>query len=121
MQIFKYLSSKLLEIAFILLAILWIVDTAASGVFNYPMSALLAVLLLQLFISSRLLGAMLSLILLVGSFYMELAVLSDFIQFPEKNDKAWTLLIVGTMIFGSAMIAACLLLRKNIQQASHLA
>jgi uncharacterized membrane protein YedE/YeeE len=110
----KYLSSKLLEIAFILLAMLWILDTAASGVFNYPLSALLAVLLLQLFIGSRLLGVMLGLILLLGAFYMELAVLSDFIQFPEKNDKAWTLLIVGSAIFGSAMIAAVLMMRKNI-------
>jgi hypothetical protein len=114
MQTLKFLSSKFLEIAFVLLSVLWILDTSWNGVFNYPISAVLAVLLLQLFINNRLLGVMLSCILLLGAFCMELAVVSEFIQFPEKTNAAWTLLIVGSVIFGSSIIGAFLMMRKNM-------
>jgi hypothetical protein len=91
-----------------------VADAAAGGIINYPIIAFLAVLVLQVFISNRFIGILLGLLLMVGSFYMFLAALSDY--YAKPSDDGLRFMAIWTLICSSGMTVAFAMVRKYVIQ-----
>jgi hypothetical protein len=114
MNLLKTLSSKFVELFFIVLSLIWVADAAAGGIINYPIIAVLAVLVVQLLIPNRFVGIGLGLLLMAGSFYMFLAALSDY--YAKPSDDGLRFMAIWTLICSSGMTVAFAMVRKYVIQ-----
>lgn len=114
MNLLKTLSSKFVEIFFIMLSLVWVADSAAGGIINYPILTFLALLVVQLFMPNRFVGIGLGLLLMAVSFYMFLAALSDYNDKP--NDDGLRFMTIWTLICSGGMTVAFAMVRKYVIQ-----
>lgn len=78
--------------------------TSGSGILNYVIAGifilLLAGIIAQFYWRNIIVSTIYSLLYGIGSLYMILAVLSEYSEFPAGDPNRFTLLIVGTLLFG---------------------
>lgn len=87
---------------------------SSALVFNPVAITLMSLLVLQLFLKSRLIGLFISGVLTFGSCLMLLALISEFREFPSFSSGAQELLFVGLSLFLGTLFIAGLLLFKSL-------
>ena len=102
MQNLKPRTRNLPEYLLIAAVLFYWVSTAF--LLNPVAIGLLAVLVLQLFLKSRVIGIVIPGLLILASFYMLLAMMSELSEFPAFNADARKLLVVGLSFFLSTMV-----------------
>jgi hypothetical protein len=101
----------LLPEIFLLLSILyyWIL----TGILFNPFAIILVVIMLYLIYSNnRILGIIISGLLIFINIYLILAMVSELSEFPTKTEAYYDLLIVGSFIFTINIIAAVYMFLK---------
>lgn len=83
-----------------------------SSIWNPFAIALLGVILLQLLLKSRMLGILLSLLLIFVNLFMFLALLSEYHEFNKSTKEARELILFGSLYLGLNLLMAILLLIK---------
>tara|TARA_R110000868_G_scaffold148867_2_gene371096 strand:- start:13 stop:375 length:363 start_codon:yes stop_codon:yes gene_type:complete len=97
---------------YILLAAVVFYWFSAGVVINYVAITLVIGLILQIVFKFRILGIVLPSVLMLLSFYMLLALISEFNEFPTFNYEAKKLLFVGLTIFMGSMLVSGLMFFK---------
>ncbi len=85
---------------------------STAMVFNPVAIGLLAILILQLFFKSRVIGIVIPGLLILASFYMLLAMMSELNEFPVFNADARKLLVVGLSFFVSTILVSGVMIYK---------
>ena len=75
--------------------------------------SLIIVLIIQIIIKNRIVGIIIPSLLILTSFYMLLALMSEFNEFPTFNSDAKELLFVGLSYFISTVIVSGAMIYKN--------
>lgn len=83
-----------------------------SSIWNPFAIALLGIIILQLILKSRILGVLLSLLLIFANLFMFLALLSEYHEFNKSTKEARELLLFGSLYLGTNLLMAVLLLIK---------
>ena len=95
------------------------------GAFN-PITIGLAVLLGVLFLIRKqplpavILGSILSVLFVMGSLYMTLALLSEYYEFETGSWEAIQMLIVGMLIMGTSFVMGIVMLVKYLTYSSRI-
>jgi len=89
-------------------------DLISTSTINYFMLGCLLILLTLIIWKNKYFALILSFILGVGSFYMLLAVLSEYSEFPAGDRDGLQLLAVGMSLFTSLLVVAFFLPKKYI-------
>ncbi|KAA3632547.1 MAG: hypothetical protein DWQ02_14600 [Bacteroidetes bacterium] len=110
MQNLKRRFLNLPEYLLIAAVIFYWVSTAV--VINPVAIGLLVVLILQLFFKNRIIGIVIPGILIMASFYMLLAMMSELNEFPVFNADARKLLLVGLSFFLSTILVSGVMIYK---------
>lgn len=111
---FKKLISYLPEISFLFVACFWFMDNlmATSAHVNYFMMAVALFVLILIIWRNRTFAVVLSVILGTGSFYMFLAVLSEFNEFPKGDPEGLEMVVFGLLIFITLMVMSVIMPKK---------
>lgn len=110
MQNLKQRLLSLPEYLLIAAVIFYWVSTAL--VLNPVAIGLLVILILQLFLKNRIIGIVVPGLLIMASFYMLLALMSELNEFPVFNADARKLLLVGLSFFVSTILVSGVMLFK---------
>ncbi|MDR2679491.1 MAG: hypothetical protein LBC47_01620 [Tannerella sp.] len=115
----KRILSYLPEAVVLLVAMYWFVDSllGASRV-NWFMAGVIVVILALLIRRSRVLAVALSVVVGLGSFYMLLAVLSEYHEFPAGDPSGVQLLLTGSLICVSFGIMSVIMPWKYFRQGN---
>lgn len=97
---------------YILLAAVVFYWFSAAIFINYVAIMLLIGFILQIVFKFRIVGIVLPSLLMLTSFYMLLALISEFNEFPTFNYEAKKLLFVGLAIFMVSMLVSGLMFFK---------
>ncbi len=114
----KKLLYTLPEVFFIGMASYWILDnyTASSSV-NYVAVAVIAVMLFQVILKKRVIGLASGIALAMFSFFMVLAVRSEYNDFPEGSAEGLKFAFLGEGLFLiSIFIAGSMVFKYAIQK-----
>ena len=108
---FKTLLSYLPEASFIVMALVWFLDNllASPSYFNIPMLGIIVFIVALVIWRIKAFAITLSAILGLASFYMILAVISEFNEFPKGDPESYKLLITGLAIFLSLVAMSVVL------------
>ena len=86
---------------------------SSAGLIVNPIAiGLIIVLILQIIFKNRIVGIIIPSILILASFYMLLALMSEFNEFPTFNSDAKELLFVGLSYFISTIIVSGIMVYK---------
>ncbi|WP_289056055.1 hypothetical protein [Carboxylicivirga marina] len=85
---------------------------SAGLMFNPIAIGLIIGLTLQIIFKNRIVGIIIPSLLILTSFYMLFAVMSEFKEFPTFNSEAKKLLFVGLSYFISTMIVSAIMIFK---------
>jgi magnesium-transporting ATPase (P-type) len=85
---------------------------SSAVVFNPLAIILIAVLVLQIIFKNRIVGLVIPGLLIMACFYMLLALMSEFNEFPTFNADARKLLVVGLSFFLSTIAVSVLMIYK---------
>lgn len=88
-------------------------------VINWLALALLAILLVLVFSQNKILGIAIGVFIFVINTYLIFALLSEFYEFSEFNDKAKTLLLMGSLFIGLNLVFSIWLLIKYSQKSAN--
>lgn len=115
---FKKIASYLPELSIITLASLWFLDNliGTRSNINYFMIAIIALILILMLWRNRIYAILISIVLGLASFYMVLAVFSEFREFPSGHPDGIQLLVVGLLIFLGLAITAGFMPMKYMNQ-----
>jgi len=92
----------------------------SSGSFVNPLAwILIAVLVLQSILENRILGLLIPSLLMLLSFYMCLAVISEFNEFPNFSQEAAILLFTGLGLFVGIMALSVMMMAKYLLQKTN--
>jgi len=87
-------------------------------VLNWLAIILLAILLFLIFSQNKILGIIVGSFIFLINIYLIFALLSEFHEFSEFNDKAKTLLLMGSLFIGSNLIISLWLLIKYASKSA---
>jgi len=86
----------------------WIEASSFNGIMAFGILTI-AVLLIW---KNKYLALTIAVLLGGASVYFLLALLSEFGEFPAGNQERWQMLLIGSTIFGSLLVAALIMPRK---------
>lgn len=86
--------------------------TSAGLIINPIAIILIAGLILQIIYKNQIVGIIIPCLLILICFYMLLALMSEFNEFPTFNSEAKTLLFVGLSYFISTMVVSGIMIYK---------
>lgn len=113
----KNMKSRLWNIPeyLLLLAVLlyWL---PTSNPFNWVAITLIAVLVLQIIYKNKILGIIISSVLILICCYMYLALFSELREFPTFNTDAKQLLFIGLSVFTTTLVVAGFMFFKYMKQ-----
>jgi hypothetical protein len=110
MEKLKKLSLQLPEYLLICAVIFY---WGSAGIVINPIAIVLIIgLILQIIFKNRILGLIIPSLLILMSFYMFLALMSEFNEFPTFNSDAKKLLFVGLSYFISTIIVSGLMIYR---------
>jgi hypothetical protein len=110
MKRFKQLLLKFPE--YLLIAAVIFYWGSTGVVMNLVAIVLIVVLILQLIFQNRIIGLLVSSLIIMGCLYMLLALISELNEFQTFNAEARKLLFVGLSYFISIMFVAGLMINK---------
>ncbi len=85
----------------------------SAGLLINPIAiGLIAGLIIQIIFKNKVVGFIIPAVLILTSFYMLLALLSELKEFPKFNSEAKTLLFVGSSYFLSTIIVSVIMIYK---------
>lgn len=102
---------KFIPEIYFLISVLYYCSMTPS-IWNPFAVALLSIIILQLILKSRILGVLLSLLLIFANLFMFLALLSEYHEFNKATKEARELILFGSLYLGLNMLMAVLLLIK---------
>lgn len=97
---------------FFLMAAILFYWLSTSTIINPIAIGLLLVLVFQIIFKNRIIGIAIPSLLILVSFYMLLALISEFNEFPTFNANAKELLFVGLTFFTSSIIISGIMIYK---------
>lgn len=110
MEKLKKLSLQLPEYLLIFAVIFY---WGSAGIVINPIAIVLIIgLILQIIFKNRIVGIIIPSLLILTSFYMLLALMSEFNEFPTFNSDAKKLLFVGLSYFISTIIVSGLMIYR---------
>lgn len=83
-----------------------------ASTFNWLAIAFMALLIFLLVSKNRAVGLLLGSVIILLNLYLVFALLSEFYEFSEFNDKAKDLLLFGSLFIGTNLILAVWLIYK---------
>lgn len=92
----------------------------ATSIFNPIAWVLIAGLLYQFNTQKPVSGIVIASIVFFASFYMLLAMVSELSEFVVHDSKFYNLLIFGSLIFGSCLLAGFLMFKKYIRKQMYI-
>jgi len=110
MNKFKRIALQLPEYLLIAAVIFYWISSAL--VFNPLAIGLIIVMFLQIIFKNRITGLVIPGLLIMACFYMLLALMSEFNEFPTFNADARKLLVVGLSFFISIVLISGLMIYK---------
>ncbi len=106
--------SLLPELFFMWLALYWGLDNyLGSGVINYPIFTLLVIMGIQLFAENVKIGLVMGILLVGGTIYMSLALLSDITMVITWDFQAIRFLLTGGVLIALAYIMSIWMIMKH--------
>jgi hypothetical protein len=114
----KTILSYLPEASFLVVALFWFIDNLLASHVNFFMVVIMALVAILLIWRIKALAVSLSVCLGIGSFYMLLAVVSEFQEFPIGDPNGLKLLVIGLLIFIALMAMSFTMPLKYIYRAS---
>jgi hypothetical protein len=109
----KKLNQILLKLPEYLLIAAVIFYWGSAGIIINPIAiALIVILILQIILRNRIVGIIIPSLLILTSFYMLLALISEFNEFPSFNAEAKKLLFVGLSYFILTMVVSGIMIYK---------
>ena len=111
MTTFKKIILSLPE--YLLIAAVLFYWMSAGLVINYIAIGLIIVIVLQIIFKNKVVGIVIPCVLILTSFYMILALLSEVREFPSFNSEAKTLLFVGLAYFLTTMLVSLIMIYKH--------
>lgn len=102
---------------FLMIAVLFYWASTAV-VLNPVAIVLLLALILQTIFKNRIVGFILSSLLILSCIYMLFALISELNEFPTFNTEAKKLLFIGGTYFITTMLVSCLMIFKYSQLSS---
>lgn len=110
MKSFKKIILALPE--YVLIAAVLFYWMSAGLIINYIAIVLLAAIILQMILKNRIVGIVIPSMMILTCFYMILALISEFREFPTFNTEAKTLLFVGLFYFLTTILVSLIMLYK---------
>ena len=113
----KKISSKLPQIILIIGVLIYWVDS--TSIFN-PFALIgVLILILSIFIHSKIINILTAVIFAIISIVMLLAVLSEFLEFETGDAEGIKLLLIGSSIFISTLILSIIIGIKSLKTANY--
>lgn len=107
------LKKLLLQLPEYLLIVAVIFYWGSAGIVINPIAIFLILgLILQIIFKNRIVGLIIPSLLILASFYMLLALMSEFNEFPTFNADAKKLLFVGLSYFISTIVVSMLMIYR---------
>jgi hypothetical protein len=101
---------------FIGLATYWFYENISAGPhFNYFALGIIGILVIQLIIKIKILGASLGIMGVLFSAYMFLAVLSEFNEFKVASESAIQLITIGTILSLAGLLMGVIMTITNFK------
>lgn len=113
----KYIRSNWAELFLLLVSVAY---ALATNIFNPIAWLLIAGILYQLNTQKPISGLVISSIAFLASFYMVLAMISELSEFVLHDSKYYYLLIFGSLILGSCLVAGIIMFKKYIRKQIYL-
>ncbi len=103
------------ELVILILSFLWFIDNyCVASIINYYALSAAVVMMLQMVFKFKLVGVVMTLIITLFSFYIFLAVLSEFNDYPVVHFEALKLLVIGLYFCFLGFMAAAIMAHKYL-------
>lgn len=117
----KKILSYLPEVSILAIALGWFIENilATPSYFNYLMLAIIVLISALIIWRIKAFAITLSVLIGLGSFYMLLAVLSEYSEFPKGDPDGHKLLFTGLLIIASLITMSIIMPIKYLSKSKH--